>query len=63
MPEILKSTEITKWQNVQMYNGVQWVPARMEARNCILPWYQRYVAAWKVLIGEYDAFRWVGNNE
>lgn len=60
MPEIIKSTELTQITAVtKRLSNSRWVPARPLPRNCVLPWYQRFVVSYKVFIGEYDAFKWV----
>lgn len=58
-PDIWSSIEIIRWQNMQLSKGFGWVPSRPLASNCILPWYHRFKVAWLVLIGNYDAIKWV----
>ena len=59
MPEIIKSTQITKWVINEVQVNGKWIPARPEPRNCIMSFSQIFIAAWRVFIGKYDAFEWV----
>jgi len=61
-PEIVTSNTVRNWsidkEVTNEYGYKYWVPARPESLNCIRPFWHRFMVAWLVLIGKYDALKW-----
>lgn len=56
-PNVYTPEEILKWETQSSIPGSgQWYLARSRSR----PRENRFVLAWKVLTGQYDALKWLG---
>jgi len=58
-PSIYHADEIKNWSHQREISPGNWVPARPLGLQGWFPTI-RLRAAWKVLIGEYDALKWNG---
>jgi hypothetical protein len=55
-PELYSAKQLVKW-NVQRERNGEWIPARPIGHNVWKAKY-RWMLAWNVLIGKYDALNW-----